>query len=248
MNTERLILKNPRGWFAAGAEVNKAMEVLSDGAFRLFVYLCLNARRDTGVLENSLTQLAKNTRRGKTSIRKYLHEMADAGICRFHFSHNPMGEGRVEINEAFWPYVKTVEEAPVNDAEAFTAEIKKMLQSRACVKVFFSASDEILARRWFDHEVSLELIEQAVQLGCVRKYVSWRNNQTRGVINSLAYFEPIIEELKNQKLDMEYWNYIRYRLGRMENHWKEKYGKSFHSTKMGKNPEQTGLLGQSLTE
>ena len=226
MSTERLTLKNPRGWFAAGAEVEKAMELLSDGAFRLFVYLCLNARRDNGVLENSLTQLAENARRGKNSIRKYLREMADAGICRFRFSHNPMGEGCIEINEAFWPYVKTPEEAPANEAETFVNEIKKMLKDRSCVRAFLSAADEIQIRNWFDSGISLQMIEQAILLGCVRKYVSWRNNQTRSLINSLSYFQPIIEELKDQKTDEEYWKYIRYRLGRMENHWKETYGKS----------------------
>lgn len=49
----------PHGWFAAGSYVQKAMNLLSDGAFRVFVYLCLNARPDSGVLECSLTQLAK---------------------------------------------------------------------------------------------------------------------------------------------------------------------------------------------
>jgi hypothetical protein len=43
MSKEPLVLKNPRGWFAAGAEVQKAMTLLSDGAFKLFVYLCLKA-------------------------------------------------------------------------------------------------------------------------------------------------------------------------------------------------------------
>jgi hypothetical protein len=226
MSTERLTLKNPRGWFAAGAEVEKAMELLSDGAFRLFVYLCLNARRDNGVLENSLTQLAENVRRGKNSVRKYLREMVDAGICRFRFSHNPMGEGCIEINEAFWPYVKTPEEAPANEAETFVNEIKKMLKDRSCVRALLSTADEIQIRNWFDSGTGLQLIEQAILLGCVRKYVSWRNNQTRSLINSLAYFQPIIEELKDQKTDEEYWKYIRYRLVRMENHWKETYGKS----------------------
>ncbi|MFX1265344.1 MAG: hypothetical protein ACFFH0_08180 [Promethearchaeota archaeon] len=234
MNTERLTLKNPRGWFAAGAEVEKAMAVLSDGAFRLFIYLCLNARRDSGVLENSLTQLAESTGRGKNSTRKYLQEMANAGICRFRFSHNPMGEGCVEINEAFWPYVKTAEESPANKAEEFTAEIKRMLQARPCIRSHLSAADEIQVRNWFDSGISLQLIEQAIQLGCVRKYVSWRNNQTRSLINSLSYFQPIIEELKDQKPDAEYCNYIRYRLGRMENHWKEKYGKAISTEKLEK--------------
>jgi hypothetical protein len=232
MSTEKLTLKNPLGWFAAGVEVEKAMELLSDGAFRLFIYLCLNARRDNGVLENSLTQLANKTRRGKNSIRKYLREMEKAGICRFRFSHNPIGEGRIEIDEAFWPYVKTPEEAPAN--ETFITEIRKMLQARPCVRPFLSAADEIQIRNWFDSGTSLQLIEQAILLGCVRKYVSWRNNQTRSLINSLSYFQPVIEELKEQKTDEEYWSYIRYRLGRMENYWKGTYGKSLSADNTGK--------------
>ena len=232
MSTERLTLKNPRGWFAAGAEVEKAMTILSDGAFRLFIYLCLNARRDNGVLENSLTQLVENARRGRNSVRKYLREMADAGICCFSFSHNPMGKGIIEMNQAFWPYVKTFEEVPANESETFVNEIKKMLKGRPCVRALLSASDEIQIRNWFDSGISLQLIDQAILLGCVRKYVSWRNNQTRSFINSLSYFQPIIEELKDQKIDTEYWSYIRYRLGRMENHWKETYGKSLSTEKM----------------
>jgi hypothetical protein len=145
-----------------------------------------------------------------------------------------MGEGSIEISEAFWPYVKTIEESPANDAEEFAAEIKKLLQARACVRGHLSAADEIQVRNWFDSGISLQLIEQAIQLGCVRKYVSWRNNQTRSLINSLSYFQPIIEELKDQKPDTEYCNYIRYRLGRMENHWKEKYGKALSTDKMEK--------------
>ena len=63
MSSTPLVLKNPKGWFAAGAEVERAMEVLSDGAFKLFVYLCLNARRDTGVLATTQTELARSLRR-----------------------------------------------------------------------------------------------------------------------------------------------------------------------------------------
>jgi hypothetical protein len=54
MTKEPLVIKNPRGWFAAGIEVQKAMNLLSDGAFKLFMYLCLNARRDSGRLDSSL--------------------------------------------------------------------------------------------------------------------------------------------------------------------------------------------------
>jgi len=41
----RLQLKQPTGWFAAGREVACALQLLSDAAFKLFVWLCLQAER-----------------------------------------------------------------------------------------------------------------------------------------------------------------------------------------------------------
>lgn len=221
MNGTSLILKNPRGWFAAGAEVQKAMALLSDGAFRLFVYLCMNARRDTGVLESSLTQLAGNVKRTHHTVRLYLREMQKTGICRFHFSHSPLGRGMIEITESFWPYQKGPEEASTDAFAIYMAEIRKLLHARACVRPLQSAADDIQAREWFDRGISLERIEQAFLIGCVRKYVSWRNNETRTLIGSLRYFGPILQELETLKSDPDYWSYLRYRLGRMENQWKE---------------------------
>ena len=43
MSTLRLILKQPTGWFAAGREFAQAITILSDGAFKLYVYACLRA-------------------------------------------------------------------------------------------------------------------------------------------------------------------------------------------------------------
>jgi hypothetical protein len=221
-----LTIKNPRGWFAAGAEVARAMTILSDGAFKLFVYLCLNAQRETGILETSQTQLARNIKKGLQTTRSYLREMESAGVCRGQFSHSPLGRGVVEITESYWPYQRTSAEPATNGSAAFVAEIKKMLQARACVRTSLSTADEILARDWFDSGITLERIEQAILMGCIRKYVSWRNNQTRTLIGSLRYFVPVLDELQGQKIDPEYWGYLRYRLGHMENHWKENYGKS----------------------
>lgn len=47
MNESRLILKQSNGWFAAGREMNEALTILSDGATKLYSYLCLNAGRPT---------------------------------------------------------------------------------------------------------------------------------------------------------------------------------------------------------
>ena len=58
MSTARLILKQPTGWFAAGREVAQALAVLSDGAFKLYIHLCLQADRHTARAGIELTELA----------------------------------------------------------------------------------------------------------------------------------------------------------------------------------------------
>jgi len=225
MSSSPLTLKNPRGWFAAGVEIEKALTILSDGAFKLFVYLCLNARRDTGVLEISQTELARNLKKGQQTLRRYFDEMRTAGICQSRFSHSPLGRGMIEISEAYWPYLANAEKDAPDAASTYIVDIKKMLMARACVRTSLSTADEILAREWFERGITLEQIERAILMGCSRKYVSWRNNQTRTPIGSLRYFEPILNELQDQKIDPEYWGYVRHRMDRMEKLWKENYAK-----------------------
>jgi hypothetical protein len=226
MTVSPLILKNPKGWFAAGAEVEKALMLLSDGAFKLFVHLCLTARRDTAILESSQTDLSRNLKKSQGAIRNYLREMEAKGVCRMRFNRNPHGRGIVEIKEPFWPYQRAAEAAPNDAADSFVASVKKLLQERACVHAAFSVSDEILARDWYAREIPLERIEQAVLMGCTRKYVSWRNNQTRTAIGSLKYFESVLTELEGQVIDPEYWGYLRHRMERMEKLWKDSHEKS----------------------
>ena len=64
-------LKNPTGWFAAGREVVRASGVLSDGAFRLYMHLCLSADRSTGRLRARHADLAKTLRKSRRSFWPY---------------------------------------------------------------------------------------------------------------------------------------------------------------------------------
>src|SRR5262252_3262219 len=59
MSATRLILKQPTGWFAAGREVAQALSLLSDGAFKLYMHLCLEADRYTGRVEIELVELTR---------------------------------------------------------------------------------------------------------------------------------------------------------------------------------------------
>lgn len=224
MNPSPLRLKNARNWFAAGMEVQLALETLTDGAFKVFMHICLNAERSTGILHTTQVELARNLKKSHGAIRKYLVEMENAGISRNSFSNSPRTRGSVQISPPYWPYESEAEYKPDDVADRFVSEIRTMLQERACVRSSFSTADEVLARQWFHAAVPLDRIRQAVLLGCARKYVAWRNNPAvQGPISTLRYFTPIIEEIAQQKLDADYWEFLRARIQRHEKLWIEKH-------------------------
>ncbi len=222
-----LTLKRPKGWFAAGVEVAQALAILSDGAFKVFVYLCLEARRDQGVLTTSQTALARALGKSNQSIRKYLKEMESAGVCRLSgFTPMPHCRGRIEIRDDYWPY-RRQSDSPSRDVHApFVAQVRKLLAERACVHARFSAADEALARRWAAEGISVQIVEHAVLLGCARKYVMWRNHHRQAPIASLRYFEPIVEEIAPLLVSPEYWDYVRSRMERIERLWRETYDRT----------------------
>ena len=225
MSSSPLRLKNARNWFAAGMEVQQALETLTDGAFKVFMHICLNAERSTGILHTTQVELARNLKKSHGAIRKYLGEMEKAGISRNSFSNSPRTRGSVQISPSYWPYERETANTQTDDgADRFVSEIRTMLQERACVRSSFSTADEVLARQWFNAAVPLDRIRQAILLGCARKYVAWRNNPAvQGPISTLRYFTPIIEEIAQQKLDPDYWEFLRARIQRHEKLWIEKH-------------------------
>ena len=55
----RLVLKQSTGWFAAGWTFAEAITTLSDPAFKLFAWLCLNADRHTGRIRMPLAEMGQ---------------------------------------------------------------------------------------------------------------------------------------------------------------------------------------------
>ena len=216
-----LKLKNPKGWFAAGDEVRKAVTLLTDGAFKVFVYICLHARRNTGTLETSQTELARNLRKSQSSVRSYLRELQDTAVCKVQLTQSRHAKGVIEITPEYWPYDRGSGEPPLEGEAAYITAVKKLLLARACVRPAFSVADERLAREWFERGIPLDQVEQTILFACSRKYVSWRNGQSKAPINSLRYFESTLEEIRGQKIDPEYWGFLRFRMQRVEKLWLE---------------------------
>jgi len=104
MSTPRLLLKQPTGWFAAGREFARALTLLSDGAFKLYVYACLRADRHTGCLRATVDELARAMTRAPTEIAMNLDELEARAVCGV--VRNGGSQLVLEIRDRFWPYQK----------------------------------------------------------------------------------------------------------------------------------------------
>lgn len=205
---------DPQGW---NAGLLKAL-ALPDGAFRLYVWLRLHARLDTGKVEISQLDLAKALNRGRSTIRTSLRILEQAGVCRMQFLRIPGARGWIQVTDDYWPYERV---QPERDPElgSYLGRVRAILHERACVRCPFSAADDLLVREWYTRGIPLEHVSQAILLGCARKYVSWRNGGRHTPIASVHYFAPILVEIEDQKPAADYWDYIRERIERLERQW-----------------------------
>ena len=108
MSTARLVLKQPTGWFAAGREVAQALALLSDGAFKLYIHLCLEADRHTGraVIEPAL--LTQILRKAPASIESSLGELDLNKVCerRGNRIESAIASGRIKRSARAPPFRK----------------------------------------------------------------------------------------------------------------------------------------------
>jgi hypothetical protein len=209
-------LRDPRGW---NAGLVKAL-ALPDGPFKLYVWLRLNARLDTGSLEISQSDLAIALKKARGTIRANLRTLEEAKVCCAKFPHNPQGRGRIEIADDYWPYER--QKVSTNDDPvmiSYLDQIRNILSARACIRQPLLQTDGLLAREWYAQGITIEQIRQAVLMGCGRKYIAWRNGGPHTPIGSLAYFQPILAELNEEKAPAEYWEFIRERIERTEKLW-----------------------------
>src|SRR5580704_6725762 len=102
MSQQRIALKNPMGWFAAGREVARAMALLSDGAFKVYMHVCLTADRSSGRLKIAHGDLATALKKSPRSIVNYLEELREHQICSVEAALDLHVAGHIEVCDRFW--------------------------------------------------------------------------------------------------------------------------------------------------
>lgn len=223
MSAPRLVLKQPTGWFAAGREFAQAMTLVSDGAFKLYVHVCLSANRHTGRFSATVDELARAIARAPTVVATNLDELQTRAVCRV--TRNGGSQLVLEIHDRFWPYQKQQLPGGTPEPEAdFIQKVRGLFLAPACVQASFSAADEKIATGLHRRGVSLEQITRAILLGCARKYVSMLNAASRTPITSLEYFAHVVDEVRESAIPESYWEPLRTKVTRMEQQWLQAHG------------------------
>ena len=75
--------------------------------------------------------------------------------------------------------------------------------------------DRAFAMCLYERGVPLEVVENAMVLACARRLARPGDAVPLGVIRSLAYFSPVIDEVIGLAVDDTYFQHLRTRLARM---------------------------------
>jgi hypothetical protein len=218
MSTPRLILKQPTAWFAAGREFAQAITLLSDGAFKLYVYACLRAGRHNGCLRTTVEELARAVQTTPSVIAMNVDELQERAVCCVRRDRS--SQLTLEIRDCFWPYQRQQSsERSLGPETEFVDKVRGLFLAPACVQASFSSADEKLALDMYRRGVSIEQITRAILLGCARKYVAMLNAGTQTPITSLQYFADIVEEVYESAIPESYWEPLRAKVTRMEQQW-----------------------------
>ncbi len=221
-----LQLKHSNGWFAAGSEWRLALDRLSDGAFKLFVWVSLQAERNSGRLSFRQAELARALGKSRRSIGTYLEELERSGVCRRSSAPNQHTDGILEVSEEYWPYQRHSDPAAGESPQErqYLEAIRTTLLDQPCIRFALGAAERRLARQWFRQTTPITLVQQAILIGCGRKYVSWLNGQASAPIGSLHYFTDILQEIAQVGVSPEYCAFNRLQVQRLKQRWVQTQG------------------------
>ena len=238
---ERLRLKEPTGWFAAGTPFREALGSLSDGAFKLFAYLCLEADRRTGRLRATHKELALALEKSKRAIGAYTAELEAAGVCLVKPGKNQFAGTTFEIADAYWPYHRAADCPEPPEQKAYVESVRECFLSLGCGSGKFGAAEAAAAEDLRRRGIPLAVIEDAMLMGACRKYTSWFEGRAPEPIRNLRYFESLIAEILAKPFPPGYSAYLRMKVRQFAEIWNE-------SLKSGKGAPGRGYPGMPSRE
>ena len=214
-------IKQLHGWIAVGDEFRKASRLLSDGAFKLFVHLVLEADSRTGRVQVAYKGLAAELRKSKRAIVAYAAELSAENVCNIRPGDNQYCKTIFEICDSFWPYERETLSS-LSAPDPYVTEVQRLYLSLGCSRGKFGAADFRKAQEFKQCGIPLEIVENALLLGACRKYSSWLDGNDSAPIGSLAYFENLVAEIQQQPLPQGYKEYLRKQHRTLGKTWAQK--------------------------
>lgn len=218
---DRLQIKEPAGWFVAGEGFRSALRPLSDGAFKLFAYLSLEANRRTGCLAATHKQLAAALGKSKRIIGSYVAELETKGVCKVRSGKNQFTATVYEISDQYWPYHRAAADPESPESKAYVESVREWFERLGCTSGKFGAAETEAAKQLQGRAVPLSVVYDAMLLGACRKLDSWLNGRPTEPIRSMAYFEPLIAEIQAKPLPAGYSAYLRVKVQQFSRLWQE---------------------------
>ena len=238
----RLRLKKPNGWFAAGEGFLQAMTQLSGGAFKLFVFLCLNANRQTAAYTASHRSLASAIGKSKLATEGYITELKTKGFCSAHPSRIPYVGTSFRISEKYWPYQSADSGSDGDTSSGYVTAVRDLFLGLGCASGRFGPQEERQVRDLEKRGIALQELEDAMIVGACRKYVSWLNNGPSEPIASLHYFESLIEEIRDRPFPSGYRDYLRMEVKKLAGQWERSREQNRQSPNPGNGSSGTANL------
>lgn len=215
-------LKRRGGFFAAGTEFARALDVLGDGAFKLFAHVCLEADRASGRLAFDRGELAGRLGKSRSALGRHLRELVRADVCELETAPNQHRNSVLAVRTEYWPYRAAEVVGPAGpgpDASAYVEAVRRAFLGPACVQAAFGPADERLAVGWHARGVPLQTVRHAILLGCVRKSMALIDRPAAQPVRRLRYFEPLLREVQRESFPASYWRHLEFNLGRCEDYW-----------------------------
>lgn len=216
-NNRKLRLKKNKGWFPAGESFLNAMSVLSDHTFKLFVFVCLNADRETATYTASVTRLTAVLGKFRTEIDRYVAELQNKKVCLIN--RIPYSPITFRVLDAFWPYECDASAAVPADDGSYVDAARTLFLGLGCTSGRFGSPEAGQARNLEKRGISLQELEDAMIVGACRKYVSWLSNGPSDPIASLHYFESLIEEIRERPFPPGYRDHLRMEVKKLTDQW-----------------------------
>jgi hypothetical protein len=104
---------------------------------------------------------------------------------------------------------------PDSDPGAYVAAIIALYLELPETPMSATLQDHRQARRWHEQDVPLNLAESALLLASLRRLIRPANLPPLSPIRSLAYFHPVIDELRVHPMPAHYLDYLRLKLNRI---------------------------------